>query len=161
LAAQHQRRSDELVGERLMGTAHHVLGDQTSARQHIEQMLTSFIASEPAQRGAIRVPFDQGAWARIFLARILWLQGFPDQAVRTAERAVDEARDTNHAISLRTALVTAACPIMLWVGDLAAAEHYIAMLLDHSARLALSSWGTRGRIIQSLCVVTREKMRGG
>jgi predicted ATPase len=50
---------------------------------------------------------------------------------------------------------SAACPIMLWVGDLAAAEQYIAMLLDHSARLALSSWGTLGRIFQNLCVVMR------
>jgi hypothetical protein len=32
----------------------------------------------------------------------------------------------------------AACPIALFVGDLAAAEHYIEMLLDHSTRHALA-----------------------
>ena len=155
LATRQQQRGHALIGERLLGVAQHWLGDQTSARQHIEQVLTSFIASKATRHDAIRAPFDQGVWTRMFLARILWLQGFPDQAARAAERAVDDARETNQAISLCRALVTAACPIMLWVGDLAASEHYIAMLLEHSARLALSSWGTRGRIIQSLCVIMR------
>jgi hypothetical protein len=155
LAAQQQRRSDELIGEGLMGAALHWLGDQTRARQHTEQF-TSFIASDSTSRDDILTHFDGGVSARI-LARILWLQGFPDQAIRAARRVVDEAREIDQAIPLCRALVSAACPIMLWVGDLAAAEQYIAMLLDHSAKLALSSWGTLGRIFQSLCVV----MRGG
>ena len=53
------------------------------------------------------------------------LQGLPDQAMRTAERCVADARTTNHAISLGRALSVAACPIALWAGDLAAAEYYV------------------------------------
>jgi hypothetical protein len=33
---------------------------------------------------------------------------------------------------------------MLWVEDFAAAERYIALLLDHSARLGLTSWHALG-----------------
>ena len=58
--------------------------------------------------------------------------------------AVDEARAINHPVSLCYALAVAACPIMLWVGDLAAAEHYIALLLALSARYALPSLGRHG-----------------
>jgi hypothetical protein len=70
----------------------------------------------------------------VYLVRILWLQGFPDQAIRSATDAVDEARESNHALSLCYALLGAAWT-MLWVDDLAAAERYIVMLLDYSARL--------------------------
>jgi predicted ATPase/DNA-binding winged helix-turn-helix (wHTH) protein len=111
LAAQHQRRSDELIGERMMGVTQHWLGDQTSARQHTEHALASFTASDPMSREAIRAHFDQLVSARIYRARILWLQGFPDKATRTARRAVDEAREINQTMQLCYALASAACPI--------------------------------------------------
>jgi hypothetical protein len=75
--------------------------------------------------------------------------------VRTAKAAVDEAREINQTLSLCFALGIAACPIMLWVGDLAAAERYIAMLLDHSARHGLLSWGALGRTYQRLLATRR------
>ena len=46
LAAQRQRRNDELIGERLLGSAQHVLGDQVSARRHIEHMLADSVRSD-------------------------------------------------------------------------------------------------------------------
>jgi predicted ATPase len=155
LAVQQQRRNDELIGERLMGWAQHVLGDQASARRSIEHMLANFRPSDQRPHEAIRFQLDQRVAARACLARVLWFQGFPDEAVCTAKSAVDEAREIDQTLSLCFALANAACPIMLWVGDLAAAEHYIAMLLEHSAMLALASWGTRGRIFQSLLVIMR------
>jgi hypothetical protein len=66
----------------------------------------------------VRFEGDQSAAVRAYLARILWLQGLPDQAMRTAESSVRDARATNHAIALGLALALAACPIALWVGDL-------------------------------------------
>ena len=156
LAAQHQGRRDELSGERLMGLAQYFLGDQISARQHTEYMLANFITSDPISRGAaIHASLNQRVAARIVLAPILWLQGFPDQAIRTAKHAVDEARELNQATTLSRALARAACPIMLWVGDLAAAEHYIAMLLDDATRLALRFWAIKGRNFQRVLEIMR------
>ena len=93
--------------------------------------------------------------ARVFLARILWVQGFPDQAMRAAQSTVEEARAANHAISLCYALAQAACPIAVLVGDLAAAEHYVGMLLDHSTRHALPLWHAWGRSHQAVLVIHR------
>lgn len=155
LAAQQQRRNDELIGERLLGSVRHVLGDQVSARRHIEHMLSNFVRSDQRSHEAIRFQVDQRVAACNFLAQILWLQGFPDEAMRTAKDTVDEAREINHPVSLCYALAFAACPIMLWVGDLAAAERYIAMLLDHSGRYALPSWGILGRTFQGVLAIRR------
>ena len=75
--------------------------------------------------------------------------------MRTAESSVAEARATDHASSLGRALAVAACPIALWIGDLAAAEHYVEMLLDHSTRHALARWRAFGRCYQGMLAIQR------
>jgi predicted ATPase/DNA-binding winged helix-turn-helix (wHTH) protein len=155
LAAQQGRRVDELIGHRMIGFVQHLLGDQASARQHTELMLANFRLPHHRSHEAIRFQLDQRVAARTVLARVLWSQGYPDEAVRTAKGAVNEARQINQALSLCFALGIAAGPVMLWVGDLAAAEHYIAMLLDHSARHGLPSWGALGRTYQGVLATRR------
>jgi predicted ATPase len=96
-------------------------------------MLAQYVT--PVQKPEIiRFQLDQRTAARAFLARILWLQGFPDQAMRTAESSIQDARAANHVTSLCFALAHAACPIALWTGDLTAAESYVDTLLDQSIR---------------------------
>ena len=98
---------------------------------------------------------------RVFLAWILWLQGFPDQAMRTAESSIEDARATNHALTLCYALALAACPITLLVGDLAAAEHFTGTLLDHSTKYALARWRALGRGYQGLLAIKRGDVATG
>jgi predicted ATPase len=88
-----------------------------------------------------------------FPARVLWLQGFSDQAVRTAEISIAEAQATGHAISLCYALALAACPIAFWVGNLAAAAHYTGMLLDHSRQHSLAHWAAFGSRFQRVVIL--------
>ncbi len=160
LAAKRPDPNDRLIGERMIGTSQHYLGDLLSARRHLERVLAHHVA--PAQNSQIlRFQVDRWAAARAFLARILWLQGLPDQAMRTAETSIADARATNHAISLGDALAVAACPIALWVGDLAAAEHYVRMLLDHSTRFALAFWRAWGRSFQGVLVIQRGDLGTG
>jgi len=79
---------------------------------------------------------------RVFYARVLWLQGHADEAVHTAEMSVGEAQEIGHAMSLCYALALAACPIALWVGNLAAAAHHTGMLADQSRKHGLSLLST-------------------
>jgi predicted ATPase len=95
------------------------------------------------------------------LAVVLWLQGFPDQAMRTARHTVESAQGRDHAISLCYALTSAACPIALQVGDLDAAEVYVSMLLDHSAKLAMRMWQAEGRCLQGALWLKRGRIDEG
>jgi predicted ATPase len=148
-----------LVGERMVGVSLHYLGDQANARRHLERMLSRYVT--PAHRShAIRFQYDQPVAARMILARILWLQGFPDQALRTAQDNVAAARAIDHALSLCYAL-EAACLVPLWIGDLPAAERSVAMLLDHSARHALTVWHARGRCLNGVLLIKRGEIGGG
>ena len=148
-----------LVGERMVGVSLHYLGDQANARRHLERMLSRYVA--PAHRShAIRFQYDQQVAARMILARILWLQGFPDRALRMAQENVEDARAIDHALSLCYAL-EAACLVPLWIADLPAAERSVAMLLDHSARHALTVWHARGRCLNGVLLIKRGEIGGG
>jgi predicted ATPase len=152
--------ADRLLGARLLGVSRHYLGDQAGARRHLERLLGHYVA--PAARPqAIRFQYDQRVMARATLAWILWLQGFPEQARRTAEHAVEEARAGGHALSLCYALAEAACPVALLVGDLAAADGFLATLLDRAARHALTLWHAWGRYLDGVLRLKRGDLPTG
>jgi predicted ATPase len=154
LAAKRPDPNDELVGERLIGIAQHLLGDQPSTRRHTQRVLDRYIESD-RRSYVIRFNFDLLVGARGYLARALWLLGFPEQAMRAVERTVSDARAANHAMTVSYALALAACPIALLVGDLAAAERFIEMLLEHSRRHALTFWHALGCCHQGLLAIRR------
>src|SRR3984893_15266167 len=160
LAATQSDPSDRLIGERLIGTSQYYLGDLLSARHHIEGVLADYVAADDRSH-IIRFQVDFGVTARVFLARILWLQGVSDQAMLTAENSTADARAANHANSLCSALALAACPIALWVGDWVAAEHYVGMLLEHSIKLGLSRWRAYGRCHQGALAIQRGDLSTG
>ena len=152
LAAERPEANDRLSGEGMIGVSQLFLGDLPSARRHLEHMLADYVT--PAQASHIvRFQIDQRVVMSSFLPRVLWLQGFPDQATRAAHISVEDAHAANHTISLCQALAHAACPLALLTGDLAAAEHYGTMLLDHSTRHALALWRACGRSFQGLLVI--------
>jgi predicted ATPase len=152
LAVRRTDPNDRLIGERMVGGSLYYLGELVSARRHLEHALAHSVA--PAQRWQfVRFQVDPWAGARAYLARVLWLQGLSDQAMRTAESSVADARATNHATSLGNALAVAACPIALWAGDLTAAEHYVEILLDDSN--VLPRWRLFGRCYQGVLAIQR------
>ena len=92
------------VGDRMTGFALLFLGELTQAKRAIERMLGGPRPSvhEPY---IVRFQFDPWVTARSRLATILWLQGYPDQAVSTAQQGVEEALAANHAVTLCNAFL--------------------------------------------------------
>ena len=154
LAAERPDPNDRLTGEGMIGVAQHFLGDLPSARHHLEHVLVGDVTPNEMSH-IIRFHTDQRVLMSVFFARVLWLQGFPDQATRAAHSTVEDAHAANNTISLCQALAHAACPLALLTGDLAAAEHYGTMLLDHSTRFALAFWRAWGRSFQGVLVIQR------
>jgi predicted ATPase/DNA-binding winged helix-turn-helix (wHTH) protein len=160
LAASRSDPNDRLVGERLIGVSQQFLGELRSAQHHLEEMLDHYVP--PVQKShIIRFQSDQRVATSTFLGRVLWLQGFPDQALRIAKRSVDEGHVTRHAMSLSYVLAHGACPIALWAGDLSLAEHYIGMLNDLSTRYSLTRWRAFGRSHQGVLAIKRGDITTG
>ena len=160
LAATTGDPGDLGAADRMAGIILHYLGDQTGARQHLERRLARAV-STVRQSPPVRFLIDQRVAARALLARILWLQGFPDQAASTARLAVDEAEASGHALSLCHALAQAACPVATLNGDVAAAQNFTAVLLDRARELGLSGWIARGHCFQGTLLIMRRDFVAG
>ncbi len=160
LAATKSQRNDRLVGERLLGGVLHFLGDQMASREHIERMLEGY--ATPAHRShLVRFQSDQRITGRMYLVRVLWLLGLPDQALHLAEANVDDAIATNHSVSLCNALAGAACPVAILSGDLAAADRYTKMLAEQTSRAALEIWHMHAECFEGELLVKRGDPMGG
>jgi predicted ATPase/DNA-binding winged helix-turn-helix (wHTH) protein len=131
--------ANALIGDRMVGVALHVLGDQEDAGRRIKRMLDSYVAPV-GQSHVIRFQFDQRVVARVFHCRILWLQGLADKAIRGLEDTVAEARASDHPASLFRALTDAACPVALLADDLTSADAFVNALADLSAAQVIDPW---------------------
>jgi predicted ATPase len=142
----------------MAGLILHYLGEQTEAGRRIEWSLGNAV-TRPKPLPATRFVLDQGVAANALLARILWLQRFPDRARHAAENAVRQADD--HVLSHCHALAQAACPLALWTGDLAAADQCTRMLIDLATHNVLEGWVARGKCFQGALLIHRGSFADG
>jgi predicted ATPase len=85
-------------------------------------------------------PLDLQISTHYFRARILWLQGHADEALRLVEESIEEGRENGHALTFCSVLGQAACPIAYLSGDFDAAERYGDMLFEHAERHKIRLW---------------------
>jgi DNA-binding NtrC family response regulator/predicted ATPase/class 3 adenylate cyclase len=92
-----------LVAHRVLGTALFCLGELTLAYLHLEK---SFALYDRRLHGSLAVLYgqDRGVSCLRYLARILWLLGYPDQALQRIQEALTLARTLAHPQSLAEAL---------------------------------------------------------
>lgn len=111
-----------VAAQGMLGVAHHLKGNLAVAHRHL-------IAVRDANLGASAVTHFYGFHraAEVLIARTLWLQGFPDQAVRTE-------RDANSEDAYKDPIT--ACLVLTWgvhvqhlCGDWATADDYVERLL--------------------------------
>jgi predicted ATPase/DNA-binding winged helix-turn-helix (wHTH) protein len=150
---------DSPIADRMIGLSLYFLGDQTNARVHIERMLARYVAPTPDTH-VIRFQFDQRVAARVSLAEVLWLLGFPEKAMRMVESGLDDARASGHKLSISYALAASACPVALHVGDLGAVERFVA-LLEQPASHALSPWLRWARCYKGVVLIRRGDIAQG
>ena len=160
VAANRGDAAAALVGERTIGMSLFYLGDHTNSRLHAEAMLRRY--SRPRDRSHIlRFQFDPRIVSRTLLSKLLWAQGFADQAMSEAHSMVEEATTVGHAMSLALALAQGACPVTLLSGDWTAAEHFINRLLKHTMEHALGLWHAWGTCLGAMLLIARGRSDEG
>jgi len=106
-AAKSADPADGLIGDRLVGVALFALGDIENVRSRIERMLGRYVARTSH---IIRFQFDQQLLAYSYRCRILWLEGFADQALRSVESLLVATRASDHPYSLFSGLLQNSLP---------------------------------------------------
>jgi len=154
LVANSTDTMDLVTGDRILATALHYIGDQKTARFHIDRVL-AHLADLAQQPHIVRMRFDMRVSTHYFQARILWLQGFADQALRVVEHNIEEGRAIGHALSFCSVLGQGACPIAFLAGDFDAAARYGAMLLDHTERHPMRLWQLWARCFNGMVLAKR------
>ena len=79
-----------MLGDRILGLTHHYLGNQAAAGQTLERVRTIVRQTGTATDTDFQLTSEVAVPA--LLARILWLQGFPDQAMAALHEAIDASR---------------------------------------------------------------------
>jgi predicted ATPase len=160
LAAHSTDPLELMMADRIQATALHYLGDQNEARRHIDRALghDDVVGWRPRM---VSPGFDLVVSSHYFQARILWLQGFADQAMRVVAFNVEAGLALDQALTFCSVLGQAACPIALYTGDLDAAERYATMLLEHTERHRIRLWNIWAQCFNSLVAARRGDVASG
>ncbi len=130
-AASARDRGTMHLADRILGLTHHVMGQQAVARVFTERALQQPHYFDPASGIGYQVdtPVAMGAQ----MARILWLLGFPQQAMEAASAAMTAARNTGHSFPVVYAVTFAGFPMALWTGAPEEARRHADLLAAHTA----------------------------
>jgi predicted ATPase/DNA-binding winged helix-turn-helix (wHTH) protein len=138
----------------MTGVSHHLSGNVTGAR-------TALAASIRLPASFQRVATNFFGFHRdpeVILARTMWLQGFPDQAVETAHAA--EILEQEDPVTACLALIWGAS-VFHWAGDLATAEDYMERLVQHASEHSLSPYRSVGVGLKGDILVRRGELVAG
>jgi predicted ATPase/DNA-binding winged helix-turn-helix (wHTH) protein len=127
--------------EWMIGISNYIKGSQAAAQFHCERGLA--LASEYSVFNGNYFGCDHRIRAFVALARALWLRGFPDQALATAQKAIDEAARQNQPISICVSLMYSSS-VFLWTGDYPSATAFIDQLIAYSARYSMEPYRAAG-----------------
>jgi predicted ATPase/DNA-binding winged helix-turn-helix (wHTH) protein len=109
----------------IMGMSLHLAGECDRARTALEAGLRYTPHSDRTTTNYLG--FDGRLLAGAILARALWLQGQPDQAVERSLLTIREAEALDHPLTISIALVWT-ISLFLWLGDLDRASQHINRL---------------------------------
>jgi len=141
LAQQLGNRTQRVIGCRIEGIALHYAGEPAAAREQLEGMLNAYVHGRH-RWNTVGFRIDHGIAARATLARVSWVQGETQDALRLAHHALDAALEYEHDMVTCYVLVEALIPIALLMHDTEVAGHGIAMLRTRASHAGFAIWAT-------------------
>jgi predicted ATPase/DNA-binding winged helix-turn-helix (wHTH) protein len=140
-----------------LGIARHVEGDVPAARFHLESAIEIPVSNHLE---TLFFGFEYRYFARIVHARVLWLEGFSDQATAAARRILEEVQTVDHPVTRCVSLIWG-IPIFLWNGDFGSAEHYIDTVIKQTDKYSLAPYHAAGHALRGELMVRRGQAGSG
>ena len=129
--------SDDLavkaLAHAMLGRALQTNGELAASRAELDALMRIISQSN---RGPMLLSYDPHYHSYIALARTLWLQGYPTQALELTHQGVEASEAMGHPAALALVLAGAAS-IFLLAGDLDAAQDHTDLSLSHAEANAL------------------------
>jgi predicted ATPase/DNA-binding winged helix-turn-helix (wHTH) protein len=159
-----ENATPSILHERMMSFSFHLLGEQEHSRSFTSRVLDRPMSelrparaqervgsAAPTTRSRLVQGFpDHHLATRSTLARVCWLQGFPDEALDIVRQSADEALELGDEVSLCYSLSLGGVPVALWTGAESDAERFVAILLERSTRHSFRYWRSWGLCYQAV-----------
>jgi predicted ATPase len=135
------------------------LGRFDTAQDHLEKSIALYEPEEDRSLGLVYGE-DPGILSLGFLNLVLWLKGFPDQAIAGSHKALDKAEELSHAVSTGTAYV--------FVGKLRClrretkeAQKIAQTMIEYSTEQNLPFFGAYGRVLSGWALAEHGRSEEG
>jgi len=137
--------------EGLLLEAHHrqwatkfFMGDYPAAERHFDHGLAIYQPDRHHHLTFTHTGHDPGVCCRSYFAQVLWLRGYPDQAVERAREAMALAERVSHPLSMVLAAKTMS-EVLLWRRESEEARRLIVEWDATASKLALPLLMTQAR----------------
>lgn len=152
LAEQQSDPAFLIVAYEVCGLHYCWVGQLEPALEYLQKCESVYRDEEHSTLGLAYGQDPKGA-SLAFLSWVLWLQGYPDQARETAQRAIEHCRKISHPYTLTYTLGAVSVMYEL-AGDLDTAEACAAECVELSTEQGFALWAAQGNIIVGICQVT-------
>jgi predicted ATPase len=148
--------TDLALARTLNGIGLHFTGNLNGAREELE----AAIAHGRDERWSNPVYLASGhhIWAAITLARNLWLQGHPAQAVDRAVQTIEEAAKLDESLNLALHWGSS---VFIWAGDMPRARHHVDWFISQAETNTLGPNLTIARCIGAALAIQRGDAKEG
>jgi predicted ATPase len=133
----------QIQGQHITQLSLHLMGDQAASREVATSTL-GLLRRIGKRRPPCRFHLEPRSETNTVLARTLWIQGLPDQALSVAAEAVQSARSAQHDLTLCFALF-GQCAVLMWCGRWADLGRQADVLLSVAVSRRLSYWTAWGQ----------------
>ncbi|ANB76391.1 hypothetical protein AYM40_29600 [Paraburkholderia phytofirmans OLGA172] len=132
--------SQRTLADQMVGVSRCWLGEHADARALVEGGLAHLRSRRQTKPESEGFRVDPMVVANGTLARVLWVQGHPEQAMALIESTIKRVSSDMQEPSLSQVLGGSAIPLALLSGDLPTAAHYLDMLRKQATVHRLEVW---------------------
>ncbi|WP_267212136.1 ATP-binding protein [Chelatococcus asaccharovorans] len=158
IARDSDSRGDHAIAEWMLGSGHHLAGNQVAAWEHYERGFR--IEADTGGLDADIFGFNHRLRALLGRARLLWLLGSPQGGCELACAVIDESANARHPTNY-CICVLYCVPVLLWSGDTESPYTHIERALAHAERHSLFPYAGAALALKGeWLVMTGEESRG-
>jgi predicted ATPase len=129
------------------------------ARAHLAQGITLYGTRQPQAYG-LTIGQDPGTACFILTSLVLWLLGYPEQAMQQAQKALSLAQALSHPFSLAFALDQVAV-IHLLRGEWLAVQERAQAIITIAATQGFALWMAHATLLQGRALVAQGQIASG
>jgi tetratricopeptide (TPR) repeat protein len=151
--------SSRMLGHWMQGCVTFWQGEFATARRELEEAYSLYDPSEQRAK-TLALQIDPGVNALCHLSWVLWLLGYPDQAVATSEKALETARELAQPFAVAMALFFA-CTTRASCGQHDAVRPMLDELMAVTSTHRLRYLGSVARVLQGQALIARDRCDAG